>query len=242
MKSEFNKRFFLSATLLCWFAVCLAQVKPGIKAGLNVSNVYQLNDGKKVGTQPNIGFQAGVTMDVPVSKSFFIQPGLLFSTKGAYEEERTDGITARFTQTPFYIELPVNAVYALPVGRAALLLGGGPYLAYGLGGTYKLRLKEGANTFTKEGSLRFKDDMSQQEVAELQNMQYWEDLPSQITYARPFDLGIGVLAGFRFKEKWIIQYNAQAGILNLLPSVAGQKISNISMRSTQFCISAGYLF
>ena len=36
-----------------------------------------------------------------------------------------------------YIEIPVNLLYKPVVGNGKLLLGFGPYIAYGIGGKYK---------------------------------------------------------------------------------------------------------
>lgn len=242
MKYGLAKKLCALFILLNFTTFCFAQIRPGIRAGLNVSNVNQLTNSEKVDSRPNIRFHAGATVDFPVSEKFFIQPALLFSVKGASTEEKADNITLRFTQTPYYVEMPVNAVFVIPVGGAKLQLGGGPYFAYAVGGTYTLKLKEGSNAFTKTGTLRFTNNMSQQEVDKLQNVESFEDLPSTITYSKPLDMGIEFLAGFKFKEKIVIQYNAQIGIPNLMPSVAGQKFSNISMRNTLVSISAGYLF
>jgi len=116
MKTKTNfKRVLLFAALLTCLSgsTVLAQrtARAGVKAGMNVSNLYQ---GENV-TDENarIGFNGGFYGQILSSEVFAIQPELLFSTKG----NRTDytGLvinqTVRFNLN--YIDLPVLAVFKL---------------------------------------------------------------------------------------------------------------------------------
>lgn len=115
-----NKKLF---HVLSLFAVTLllaadpngaaAQVRAGIKGGLNVSNLYidDITD-----ENARYGFHVGVYGQVFSTDAFAIQPELLFSTKGAKAEY--GGLidqTAKFNLN--YLDLPVLAVFKL--GEAA---------------------------------------------------------------------------------------------------------------------------
>ena len=77
------------------------------------------------------GFNAGVNAEIPVGIDFYLQPGLLFSTKGAKANVGDGKINLS------YLELPVNFVYKPELGEGRMVLGFGPYAAYAIGGKTK---------------------------------------------------------------------------------------------------------
>ena len=92
-----------------------------------------------------------------MSDSFFIQPELLYSPKGAQLTE-TDGTTTT-TTTMFapYIDIPVLLKYLIPTGTAGGLrpyLFAGPYLGFKAGsGTMTIETADGGETSTTEYTL-----------------------------------------------------------------------------------------
>jgi len=100
-----------------------AQMRAGIKGGLNVSNLY-LDDVDDENAR--YGFNVGVYGQVFSTETFAIQPELLYSTKGAKAEY--GGLidqTVKFNLN--YLDLPVLAVFKL--GDAAEIHVG-PYVSY----------------------------------------------------------------------------------------------------------------
>lgn len=100
-----------------------AQMRAGIKGGLNVSNLYQddIND-----ENARYGFNVGLYGQVFSTETFAIQPELLYSTRGARAEY--DGIidqTVKFNLN--YLDLPVLAVFKLGDAAEIHL---GPYASY----------------------------------------------------------------------------------------------------------------
>lgn len=100
-----------------------AQMRAGIKGGLNVSNLYldDIDD-----ENARYGFNVGVYGQVFSTETFAIQPELLYSTKGARAEY--SGLidqTVKFNLN--YLDLPVLAVFKL--GDAAEIHIG-PYVSY----------------------------------------------------------------------------------------------------------------
>lgn len=103
----------------------------GIRAGVNFTNHNGKNaTGNKLENKLNTGFNVGVTADIPVAPDYFVQPGVLFTTKGA-QYNNDDKITF------YYVEVPVNFLYKPVLADGRLLLGFGPYVAYALDGKYK---------------------------------------------------------------------------------------------------------
>jgi hypothetical protein len=101
-----------------------SKLRLGVKGGVNFSNIYTQN------VEDNsvlIGFNVGVFAKLPLTKSFAVQPELLYTTKGAeltYNNYFVNG-SAKFNLN--YIELPVLLVINLTHN---FNFHAGPYVAY----------------------------------------------------------------------------------------------------------------
>lgn len=155
------KKILFTALVLVFGLNAMAQESPlsfGVKAGVNLSNVdmkfYESTFDAK------IGFQVGVTLDYALTPDFYLQSGLLFTTKGA-KENGTDGngVKVPATINPMYLELPVMAAYKLVVSDGMkVVFNAGPYLAYGVAGKVTVkedRIDVSTNIFQKDGFKRF---------------------------------------------------------------------------------------
>jgi hypothetical protein len=85
----------------------------------------QNNYAKDTPYKTKTGFHAGVTAAFSLGDKFGIEPGVLFSVKGFAEEFSS----ANIKYTINYVEVPINAVYKIDVGRPKVLIFAGPYLA-----------------------------------------------------------------------------------------------------------------
>jgi hypothetical protein len=103
-----------------------AQMRAGVKGGLNVSNLYidDVDD-----ENARYGFNLGFYGQLLSSDVFAIQPELLFSTKGSKAEYKGlfDG---NIKYNLSYLDLPVLAVFKLGESAEIHL---GPYVSYLLG-------------------------------------------------------------------------------------------------------------
>lgn len=133
------KKLFLSSFLTLGFLFVVgeakAQVQLGAKAGMNISSIALPLNGYGL----KIGYQFGLITDIELSVHFSIQPALLLSSKGVThksEERDLSGLyirTIRTKQSLNYLELPVLALYKLPLKKGAKLYAGlGPYMGVGL--------------------------------------------------------------------------------------------------------------
>jgi hypothetical protein len=122
----------LTVSIVVSFASCVssevfAQMRAGVKGGLNVSNLYvdDVDD-----ENARYGFNLGFYGQVLSSETFAIQPELLFSTKGSKIEYGGGLFDQTVKYNLSYLDLPVLAVFKL--GDAAEIHVG-PYVSYLLG-------------------------------------------------------------------------------------------------------------
>jgi hypothetical protein len=122
----------LTVFIVVSFASCistelLAQMRAGVKGGLNVSNLYvdDVDD-----ENARFGFNLGFYGQILSSDVFAIQPELLFSTKGSKLEYGGGLFDQTVKYNLSYLDLPVLAVFKL--GDAAEIHVG-PYVGYLLG-------------------------------------------------------------------------------------------------------------
>lgn len=179
--------FLLSAMALFAF-IAQAQTSFGFRGGVNFYNINGENtSGDKLKNKIKTGFNAGVTLDVPVAPDFYFQPGLLFSTKGAKLENTSDA-SVKLN----YLELPLNLLYKPTLGTGKLLMGFGPYLGYGLSG----KVENGSSM----ADVKFEKNAGN---------------AANTVYYKPLDAGANLLFGYEFASKLSAQLNAQLGLVNL---------------------------
>jgi hypothetical protein len=195
-----------------------AQVSFGLRAGVNFQNINGEDaGGHDFDYKMKTGFNIGVNAELPVAPDFYVQPGLLFSTKGAKQEVTgADDYKIKLS----YLEIPINLLYKPALGPGKLLLGFGPYIGIAVGG----KIKQGSN----DESLQFKNDVKS------------TDPKASLTLKR-MDFGGNLLAGYELTKQISVQLNAQLGMSNLAPKVDGKK-TGIKSKNTGFGISFGYRF
>ena len=143
----------LSASHICAqrnFSLFGKDVSVGVCAGITYSEISKSNysDGK-------IGWLIGADLEIPVEKvseNFFIQPSLLFLSKGDKCSKSSnvgdgDVATVETTENAIFLEIPVMAGYRLNIAENFnLTFNAGPYFAFGLGGKSKLGMDSGKHS------------------------------------------------------------------------------------------------
>lgn len=193
----------------------------GVRAGVNFQNLNGELGGDDLDLDMKTGFHIGVNAEIPVASEFFLQPGLLFSTKGAKSD---DGGDTKWNIS--YIEIPINFLYKPTLGNGKLLLGFGPYIGIGVGGKIK--------TEGDDIDVKFSSDLDANEATEFMSGAAW--------YQKRLDFGGNLLAGYELSSKLSFQLNAQLGMANLFPKFDGEKPDDTKMKNTGFGISVGYRF
>lgn len=188
----------------------------GVRAGVNFQNINgKDNAGTKLENKLKTGFHAGVNAEIPIATDFFIQPGVLFSTKGARDKDNSDVKT-----NISYIEIPANLVYKPVLGAGKLILGFGPYIAFGVGG----KITDG-NTDIKT---TFKKSITLSEAL------------SGKAFLKRTDAGANLLFGYELSNNFSVQLNAQLGLVKINPEIEGVTTDKASFKNTGFGISLGY--
>lgn len=234
MRIKFLK---LSVLLISIFAVqqtVNAQTKVGLRAGVNFSNLnYEDEAGKKASTQSVPGIQIGLTADIPLVGSLYVQPGLMYANRGFKQETGGSlGYGVNFEVKANYFEIPVTFLYKPELGSGKLLIGAGPYIGFGTGGSWTSDsqvIVQGDIMIGNKGDLIFRNDGSEGGNLESYN------------YGRPVDYGAGFLLGYEHKSGIYLQGNTQLGIANLQSQFGDFKPKG-SKKNSSIGISVGYKF
>ncbi|AQG78870.1 porin family protein [Spirosoma montaniterrae] len=172
----------------------VAQVAIGLKAGPTFSGVARSSFGAQ--DSYRIGWQAGLFGDMPVGKSFYLQPALLLTSRGFNSKalliNGNTGEVVRpinYSLRPLYVEMPVLVVHKFDVSKSLrAYVGAGTYMAVGIGG----RLLNDAPAIFGSSGLDAKFGRNA--------------LFSQ------FDLGGSLAVGFDIRQRWQLGLNYNAGL------------------------------
>ncbi|MBA4410447.1 MAG: hypothetical protein C0397_13620 [Odoribacter sp.] len=219
--------FFL-ILLLSVTTQSLAQVKFGVRAGLNLANmaVKDFDDNKM-----RTGFHIGGIVEYSLVESIGIEAGLLLSEKGVkYESTESEmGITvsAKGSASPLYLEIPVNAMYKYNLENGKILLFAGPYFGYGIAGKIKSEFTaSGLPSGVTLGSFGFENTS--------EDIKFGTSDDSDI---KATDFGLNIGAGFEIKN---LQIRAQYGLgLNNLDPDSD---SDFDTKNRVIGFSLGYMF
>lgn len=177
-----------------------------LKGGVNFANVSQTSGGE---ANMLVSFQVGFTGDIAIAKIFSIQPSLLLTGKGSkLESGNPQGATYyKATTNPLYIELPVNAVFKLPLpgNNSSFFFGAGPYIAMGIGGKRKIEGQFLGSSFSSKENIRFSND-------DPTTFDYEEG--AGLGIMRRFDYGLNGTAGFQL-DRAMIAVNYGYGLAKL---------------------------
>jgi len=184
----------------------------GIRAGIDLQNLNGKDaTGASLKNDLVVRYDAGINLAIPIAPDFYVQPGLLFRTKGA----KVDWGTTTSTINLYYLELPIHLLYKPLLGTGRLILGFGPYFAYGLGG----KTNYGGTSY----DVTFENSNDPLKIGR--------------TF-KPFDAGADLAAGYEFSNRLSFQLNAQLGLINISPDYE----NSTTIKNTGFGISAGYRF
>ena len=229
-----NKRYGLLFSLLLMAAAGVAQAQPQVSAtvGTHYSKViFEDEADNRQEAQFTLGWHIGLSVDVPVGRALYIQPGLLYSQKGFTQEDSWfAGSGNNFEVNAHYLDLSVNFLYKPAVGSGHVLLGGGPYAAYGLGGAWESDedVVIGDIVIGDHGEVHFSNDAMDGGDG------------NSYLYGRPLDYGANLLVGYEFFNRISAQFNVQLGLANIIPEYADGTTRDGSVNNIALGVSLGY--
>lgn len=208
-----------------------AQVSLGLRGGYTLSATQIKNaqgyKSNSIGTSSQLkNLHADLIINVPVYKAFYFQPLVRYVTKGAYLRPLPykPGILVESANQLklHYLELPMNFVLKYPLAMGKIVIGAGPYVAYGLGGSYDLDLMyNGSVLSTDSHSIEFNyKDRGIAPGAQLNR----------------FDAGANVTVGIEFNNLMVLGANLSRGYTNI------DRTSSARITNSYFSVSLGILF
>ncbi|KIC90735.1 outer membrane beta-barrel protein [Flavihumibacter solisilvae] len=191
------------------------------RVGVNFTNATVTAYSSDYDYKIKTGFHIGADVEIPIADEFYLQPGLLFSTKGA-KAKNTDNGDINLS----YIEVPVSFMYKPVLGEGRLILGVGPYVGVGVGG-------------------KIKEDGEDDVDVEFKNEVNFEDVfSSEKAYLKRTDFGANFTVGYELAMGVVLQLNAQLGLSNNATKLnnAPSEFDDQKFKNTGFGLSVGYRF
>ncbi len=136
--SDQMKNFTLSSVIVVLLLLgfqAQSQIKYGVKAGVNLSNIGQnLKDSEdEMDTKMRPGIHFGATFEFNITNKVLFQPGLMFTSKGFKSD--ADYVGDGYDKFKFhYIEIPLHLAYKI---NSQIQAYAGPFVAVGIGGVNK---------------------------------------------------------------------------------------------------------
>ncbi|MCO5934413.1 PorT family protein [Mucilaginibacter sp. RB4R14] len=200
--------------LCCGFAASTAFAQRptfGIKGGVNFAKTAFSIPDKTISTGFTTTFAAGLFADFKVGNNVSIQPALNYTGKGGkLSDFDSEGTTVDIKT--YYLQVPVNVVYRVPVAIGNIYFGAGPYVGIGLSGKGKT---------TRNGN------------TESQDVKFGSDAPNKRT-----EYGLNGITGLEFKSGFLIGLNYDLGLTNT-NNLEG---TGVVAKNRVFGLSVGYKF
>lgn len=195
-----------------------AQVSIGIRGGFNLSAMkFESASGQKsggIGSGSQLkNLQADLLLNIPVQGGLYLQPAFRYIIKGTFLEpaaSHSDGESGNRIKVR-YIEMPVNLLYKFRFPGFKLCVGGGPYVAYGLGGNYNTdMISNGKVVSHSMRSLAFEEE---------------DNVVAPGMYLNRWDAGLNTALGVELNSMVMIGANYSYGMVDIDNSAA-YKVKN----------------
>ncbi len=133
MKTTTKNPMILLSALMLISTVTFAQLGYGLRTGAAVTtfaNKGDITDNSNV----TMTYTAGAFLDVPLSKSFYIQPEINYLRKGRSDETSELSTTSKTDFMVHYLQVPVLFQYrdVSDTRKTVFYINGGPYASFAL--------------------------------------------------------------------------------------------------------------
>jgi hypothetical protein len=187
----------------------------GLRTGLNLAELLFTNDEEASAIfNYNAGFQFGSTVEFPITGVLNFETGLILTKKGfRYNEKEIDYVDIR-TFNLYYLEMPSTVKASYEIGSIKLYGIFGPYIGFGLFGSYN----------SKYGDY---------ETAQFNkyNLRWLKDNPLNVKH---LDVGLIIGTGVNI-NRFEIGLSYSYGLLNILPDYDSDSRVTNSVFSLYLC-------
>ncbi|MCB0523496.1 MAG: porin family protein [Saprospiraceae bacterium] len=232
--------------LLIFMAPAEAQVRFGVKAGLNLATVSGTADFDDFFKDDYLGesfkptilptFLIGAQVEFDFGTNIGIGTGLQISGKGFKMNETilVDGERATYDEknNMVYLQIPVNFLYHNNGFFGAI----GPYVGYGIGGRYDWEFDSDTDRILDDGKIEYTNTIDVD-----------DDIFSLVSKVRPFDFGAGIELGYEFTNLRLTA-GFNMGISNVFPKDLVEladlegNYDNFKISHRVFSIGAAWMF
>ena len=259
-----------AALLLAAGAQAQMNVRLGVEAGLNISNltydktVADLNTFtfgvERTSGEIKLGGKAGLVLDLGFSDNLSLQPGLFYSMKGYKDVTKESSIEPisgteysieyTLSNTFSYLELPINVAYRFgdAYSNTRFMVYGGPYVGYAMGGRFKGTLKANVGGISisqdTSGKISTGNTKSSIDASDPFNpkMTQGDDIKS-LDYGFQVGAGVEMGMGLFFKAQYQMGLaNLSNGSFTLDPTTGMTQSASGYMKNWCIGISVGYFF
>ncbi len=218
-----RSKMFLSALCLVLVTGAMSQVSFGVQGG-GIYSMPRVDEeflpGQVIKGDPKFGYMAGFVADIPFGEGGLrLMPELNYINKGYKLKTSFSFLGTDYaidgTSSINYIELPLNLAYTLPVGDNFLVVGAGPYGAYGING--KVKATTTIDGQSGEGEEKVEFGSGEEQV-------------------NRFDYGLNFMAGYLVGNGLEVKLNYSFGLAELSNS------SSARYKNSYLGLTLGYFF
>jgi Outer membrane protein beta-barrel domain len=220
-----NLKLMLTIAVLVWTTIQANAQGFGIRGGVNFQNINGKDAlGGQLENDLITGFNIGLMAEVPLVPTFLFQTGAIFSTKGAKSNDDFLGQSIKSTVKAGYVEVPFHLMFKPALGNGHIILGLGPYVAFGVTGNAKIE----TGGSSSDWDVAFKNSVDASD-------------DDETIYLKRFDAGGNLFFGYEFAGGLSFQLNTQLGMIKINPDYEGFDDES-KWNNTGFGLSAMYRF
>jgi hypothetical protein len=191
----------------------------GITGGVSIASMKAKASGVSFTTDSKVGLTIGIIADLNLSNHFILQQGLNFTQKGSKINLNSGTDRVNSKETLNYIELPVNLLYSIGVGKGKFFGGAGPAFSYGIGGKSESTITTNGQMTTDSHTVKFGNSAGRDDY-------------------KPIEIAGNIIAGYELANGLFFSANYNFGVNN----IATDNNSSGKIHNRYFGLHIGYKF
>lgn len=199
-----------------------------VQAGAGLASMW----GKNTEENAKFAYKVGVGMEYGFNKTWALQPSLNFVSKGAKEDGKDLG---KATVNMLYLELPVMLSARLHLTKTSnLVISGGPYVAYGVGG------KTSVDVW-----LSIPSSTGFQKVHQKYKLNTFGSMTDGNMGCKRFDAGIGLGIAYEYR-RIVVGLEGQLGLVKIHDGFSElidmKELEDNALKNLSAFVTVGYKF